>query len=162
MLSDDWAFDRSTDNSLTAPLNWTYAPNFSGENLPYLMMDISSRLGQSLPTLEPGVEVFEDYRAAEFNGSTSDTLLFYFNPPDCLRILDPQVDGAIYRYPATLQQALPLSNLDRIIADPGTAAQPPAVLGRRSTRNWCYYYEQADLAVQQGLFDRGCVGRRGV
>jgi hypothetical protein len=153
LLTDDWPFDRSTDNSLTAPLNWTYAPDFSGDELPYLIMDISTRLGINLPALESGQAVYEDFRVAEFSGSTSEMILFYYSPPACVRFLNPAVDGDIFRYPATLQRALPLSDLDRIIAAPQIPAQPPEVLGRRNPHEWCYYYQQADLAVQQGSFE---------
>lgn len=153
LMTDNWPFERNTDNSLTAPLNWIYASDFNGQDLPYLIVDISTRLGLNLPALEPGLEVKENYRAAEFAGNTSDTILFYYEPPACVRILNPQIDRDVFGYPATLYEALPLSNLSRIVPEPATPATPPEVLVPPANRDWCYYYQKVDLAVQLGQFN---------
>ncbi|MFN2196059.1 MAG: hypothetical protein ACK2UW_08050 [Anaerolineales bacterium] len=153
LLTDDWAFQRSTDNSLTAPLNWTYAPDNHTPQMPYLLANISSRLGLSLPGLEAGLPVEEDYRIASFSGSTSQALVIYYEPPNCLRILDPDIDHLIYRYPNTLRTALPLSRLELIDTQPEKPAVPAPQFSRDPRQDWCYYYEHADLAVHEGDYE---------
>lgn len=148
LLTDSWPFDRYTDNSLAAPLNWTYAPENRSADMDYMIYDISTRLGLTLPTLEPGQTVREDYRATQFEGTTDQALVFYFDPPACLRIIDPQADPNYNRYPNSLYQAMPLARLDLIDPDPDQPAVPPAsVFGGEPFHDWCYYYEQADRAV---------------
>jgi hypothetical protein len=151
LLSDSWPFTLFTDNSLAAPLNWTYAPDNHDLQMPYMFMDISSRLGLTLPALEPNLPINVDYRATYFEGNTSQALVFFFDPPACLRILDPRIDQNVYRYPNTLYEALPLSKLDLIETEPATKARPPArYFGSDVPAQWCYYYEKADLALQSG------------
>jgi hypothetical protein len=62
--------------------------------------------------------------ARRFSGSTSQVLLFYYEPPGCLRILDPLHDAEMYRLPDRLLQCMPLSNPRALIQDhnPGRPA----------------------------------------
>ncbi|MCJ7513368.1 MAG: hypothetical protein MUO23_10420, partial [Anaerolineales bacterium] len=48
LLMDDIPLTYSTDNSLTAPVNWAYAPNLKSTHMPYLVVSIPMRLGGSL------------------------------------------------------------------------------------------------------------------
>lgn len=152
LLTDGWAFQRSTDNSLTAPLNWIYAPEQHDAEMQYLLIDIPARLGLSLPGLEPGLSVDEDYRIASFSGNTSQALVIYYEPPNCLRILDPEIDRWVYRYPESLYKALPLSRLELINLEQTTSSRLPSLFGGEPRRDWCYYYQQADLAVHLGEY----------
>ncbi len=140
----------SSDNSMTAPLNWTYAPGLSGWQMPYLYYFIDVRLGKSLPALEPGLPIFEDYLTTYFKGNTSNAVVLDYAPPGCLRILHPGYDAGIPLLPPLTKDALPLSNPDRILDD-GSAARPPeALFGPEPEHRWCYYFEKAELARQGG------------
>jgi hypothetical protein len=150
LLTSAWPFERSTDNSLTAPLNWTYAPELDSARLPYLMQDIPTRLGISLPALAENLPVVENYRAYTFEGSTSQALVFYYEPPSCLRIIDPEIDEVINRYPQELHEAIPLSNPGLIEVNRENPARPPFVFGAEPAPDWCYYYSKAELANQLG------------
>jgi hypothetical protein len=149
-MTSGWPFLYFTDNSLSAPLNWIYDPNNHSRDMSYLMVDIPTRLGKSVPVLESGMPIEEKYRATSFVGSTSQTLLFYFDGSACFRILDPEIDGLVYRYPDPLYQALPLSRLEVIVTRPDMQAQVPLnIFGPELKHNWCYYYEKAALAAQE-------------
>jgi uncharacterized membrane protein len=92
-----------------------------------------------------------DYLAAEFQGSTSQTVAFYYHPPACARILDPLVERDNYTLPRYLREAMVLSTTDPILPE-GTPVLPVEIFGPRSAqseRSWCYYFEKADLARQQ-------------
>ncbi len=141
----------SSDNSMTAPLNWTYAPGLADWQMPYLYFFIDVRLGKSLPALAPGLPISEDYLAASFGGNTTDTIVLDYAPPGCLRILHPGYDAGIPLLPPLTRDALPLSNLDRITPGDGPAARPPDFLfGPEPEHRWCFYFEKAELARQLG------------
>jgi hypothetical protein len=149
LLTDSWPFDRYTDNSLAAPLNWTYDPDSRSADMQYMIYDISTRLGLTLPSLEAGQVVREDYRATAFEGTTDQAIVFFFDPPACLRIINPETDQNYNRYPNTLYEAMSLARLDLIETDPEKPATPPvSIFGAEPFHDWCYYYEQADRAVQ--------------
>jgi hypothetical protein len=160
----------SGDNSLTAALNWVYdrQPPY---RLEYLVFQLSDRLKSgSLPGLTPGLPIVKRFRTTQFESSTSQALVVFYDYPRCLRVLEPAVDGALPRppeLPAQMRAAVRLSNLAQIIAD----SQPPASLPGDVFRSippentWCYYYEKAELARQQrqwaalaALADRALAG----
>jgi len=58
-----------------------------------------------------------------------------------------------------LKDSLYLSDLKLIEANPSTAAMPPNVTGIEPKHGWCYYFEKADLARQQGIGSKWRVWR---
>lgn len=84
------------DNSITAALNWVYDP--TPEALKYMLLYLPNRLEiGTLPALEPGLEFDKEFRTAVFHGSTDDALAVYFDYPQCLRVLDPEIEPALPR-----------------------------------------------------------------
>lgn len=154
LVTQQFKFDYSTDNSLTAPLNWMYFPQAPEGQLPLMLFYLNLRLGSAIPDLENGLPVQQNYGQYTFSGSTDDLLLLYHNPPDCLRILDPQIDAHYTPLPGLLRQGLKLSNLKRIQTEvEKTAVLPepfkiPSYENEHPEREWCYYYERADLYRQ--------------
>ena len=106
LISEEFPIKFSTDNSLTAPLNWIFAPDFSPksdyyewhylindkEELPLIFRYLDLRLGWQLPYLNSPQNYSAPYRFFTFNGSNQDILLLYYKNPYCLRILDSQFD----------------------------------------------------------------------
>ncbi|MBC8336917.1 MAG: hypothetical protein H8E29_16805 [Anaerolineales bacterium] len=89
----------------------------------------------------------------------------HFSPPSCLRILDPIYDQDVLlaprgvdnvemgslTLPRVLAPGLHLSNPRGLISINNDDFNPPAWLfGEEPERNWCYYFEKADLARQDG------------
>ncbi len=136
-----------SDNSLTAAINWMYAPEFTGDPIPYLVSYGSVRLRTGKLKLEPDTPIVQDYRVAAFRGNSSQAMVVYNKLPGCVRILDPERDKWIPNLPNTILKALSLSRLDLVIADPEKAATPPMFLGKEPAHGWCYYFEKADLAA---------------
>lgn len=146
-------FQYFEDDSLTAPLNWTYDPDGRSKQMAYLLYDLDVR-NKSLTDVKPGVPVQKTFRSAEFSGSTSQMLLFYYPPKGCLRILDPARDSQLFRLPNRLLQAMPLSSPQALIQDEAPAAAPPAeIFNPEPVHRWCYFYEKAELARQLGDWD---------
>ena len=143
-----------TDNSLTAPLNWYWAGDNTtpSQQMSYLLYYPEQRLGNNLLSLEPATPVAVDYLAASFTGSTSQVVALYYQPPACLRVLDPAVDFDNKMLPAELQAAALLSSTQWIAVEGPAAIDrlPAALYGEEPPYSWCYYFIQAELARQQG------------
>ncbi|RME90797.1 MAG: hypothetical protein D6770_01695, partial [Anaerolineae bacterium] len=139
-----------SDNSLSAALNWVYAPDLRDEgDIPYVLFYPTERLGGSLPGLEAGLPVRYDFLAGTFTGSTSQVVTFYYQPPKCLRLLDPEIDAENRLIPeATLMRdAARLSSSTWILAE--ETARMPEVYAPEPEPTWCYYFEKAELARQE-------------
>jgi hypothetical protein len=138
------------DNSIGAPLNWIYGPEQSADQIRYLLLYPTNRIGKTLPNLDAGKPVNFNYLAGEFNGNTSDVLAFYYDPPACLRLLEPDLDknNRFISDASLMREASTLSNADRITAD--KTALMPSIYGPEPAHGWCYYFQKADLARQLG------------
>ena len=152
LLANEWKERFYSDNSLAAPLNWVYAPGNGSEQMAYMFYFPVVRLGYGLPALEAGLPIEQDYLASSFSGSTSQIVAVYFGTDGCFRVLDPQIDVMHWSLKPQMRDAAALSTTAPILASPpGEAARPPeAVFGAELPHNWCYYFEKADLARQQG------------
>jgi hypothetical protein len=140
-----------SDNSLSAPLNWVYAPKSKSTQMPYLLYALESRLGISLPGLQANIPIQQAYRATEFTGNTNQALGVYFIPPGCLRVLDPQVDHWLPARLVPIDSIVPFSDISRIDPTSKPGAVPPlSLFAPEPAHDWCYDFEKADLARQQG------------
>jgi len=153
ILTHELPLRYETDMGLTAPLNWIYAPDYTGGDLPYALLYTRTRLDKvSLPGLEPDQPISFEYRTVDFNSSTSRAVTIIVLPNACLRVLDPVYAGGdtYERQPRFLRDAIPLSDPSFIITDAGTPEMPIALFGKEPAHTWCYYYEKAELARQVG------------
>ncbi len=142
----------SADNSISAPINWIYKTSQTPD-MDYFIFYPTNRLAASLPALQKDIPIHYEYLAGEFNGNTSDVLSFYYAPPACLRLLEPDLDpnNRLIPTPTLMREASALSNPDRIL--PEQQATMPAIYGPEPEHGWCYFFEKADLARQMGDWD---------
>jgi hypothetical protein len=146
----DLPVSNSTDNSLTAAVNWVYASPVVQNDIALMIFDLSQRLAGRLPGLLPGQAIDTKYGEFDFRGISDEALVVYYAPPACLRVLHPIYDAHFPRLPDLMQDALPLTALERIQADPQQPARLPAEISAGDNRlGWCYYLQKADLARQQ-------------
>ena len=150
MLTDSMGLRFYEDDSLTAPINWTYDPDNTGSQMSYILFDLLVRKN-SFMDQNAGVAIQRDFRGKTFTGTTSQTLVMVYDPPSCLKILDPVYDRALPRMPERVLRVLALSSPQQWIeAAAGPAAPPVEIFGPEPRRRWCYYYEKAALARQTG------------
>jgi hypothetical protein len=104
--------------------------------------------------LEPDTEISMPIRRVSFQGSTSQVLVIHMPQNGCLRVLDPaRADEITYgKQSRFLVEAIPLSDLSNIIVDVDQTAQLPFLSEPEHT--WCYYFAKAELARQQGNWER--------
>lgn len=151
LLTHQMPIDYETDNSFTAPINWMYAPDYTRADLPYMLLYTEKRIGgATLPALEKGIPITYPYRTVTFNSSTSQAVVIYMPRNGCLRVLDPNRGDAVTysRERDVLTQAIPLSDVSRIIPNPATPAVP--MFFPEPKHEWCYFFTKAELAQQQG------------
>lgn len=140
------------DNSISAPLNWIYAPENHSDQIDYVLFYPTNRLNHSLPALKKDIPIQYDYIAGRFNGNTSKVVAFYYDPPACLRLLDPDIDvnNRFILEDSHMREAAVLSNPDQILAS-SIAVMPKIYYPEPAhAQAWCYYFEKADLARQFG------------
>lgn len=136
------------DNSLAAELNWIYNPNQQESQVDYALFFPTNRLGGSLPELKPDLPIEFTYLVGRFFGNTSQSVVLYYAPPKCLRVLDPEIDPINRLIPdeSLLRDAALLSSTIPILS--AQTSEMPDIYGPEPPHNWCYYFEKADLARQ--------------
>lgn len=150
VLTNDMPFRYCSDNTLTSPLNYIYAPDHHSEQMSYMLYYPSVRLNRGLKELTSGVEIKQNYLAASFSGSTSQVVSIYFLPPACARVLDPMLEPSNIMLPELMRSAANLSTTDPILLSGEPLLPPEEIFGPEPSHGWCYYFEKADLARQQG------------
>ena len=152
LMTTNFPLHYYSDNSLTAPLNWTYDPESKTAQLNYLFYFTDVRLkSQRLKVLAKDQTIEQPYRSFFFEGNSNNALVLKFSPPGCLQILDPVYanSGILPNLTQLEADSIPLSNLNQIISNPPISKRPPhELLPNEPDHNWCYYYEKADLARQ--------------
>ncbi len=156
LINDLQSLSLYQDDSLTALLNWTYAPENTTQELDFAVFYLSVRLGREFPALEAGYPIEKDFRSLHFSSSTDNFVVVYHQPPGCVRFLDPGLpDRFPLELPDPMLAAASLSNLDLIVTDQATpAALPPHLFDLPVTESWCFYFQEAELAAQQGDWAR--------
>jgi hypothetical protein len=154
VLVSELPFTYNSSYSLTAPLDWQYAPQDSSYSMPYVLYDARINFSDAnIQSLSEGqvVPVEAENRMLSFHGSTAQAIFVVFRPPGCLKVIDPAKDQSLPAKPPLFRELTPLSDVNLIFPDAGSPARPPAhYFGAEPERSWCYYFEQADLARQMG------------
>jgi hypothetical protein len=142
-------FAYSTDNSLTAPLNWIYAPGNQTRNLPYVFFDVASHYASGWNGIDPNQPFKQQYRIMDFNGNFNRALSIFYKPPNCVKVMDAILDADLPGKPLFITPGAAFSKTELITRDPPTPATPPvAIFGPEPTHEWCYFFEKAELARQ--------------
>jgi tetratricopeptide (TPR) repeat protein len=155
LLTSELPFTYSSDNSLTAPLNWIYAPENPRREMPYVLYDIEARLGLDGVNIGSSMPIQIDYRATGFEGSTNQAFVVFYDPPRCVKVVDPAVDRFLPVRPLYIREATTLSKLDLILTNPSYPAVPTELIfGPEPPHKWCYYFEKAELYGQMGEWQK--------
>jgi len=154
LLSNELPVIHYTDNSLSAPINWTFDPHNDPRVMKYMLFYPTLRQAEAMGNFQPHYAIVHDYLATTFYGSTDQVVVIYFQPPGCLRVLDSEVEESNWMVPAYLRETLFLTSTKPILTQPQAGdpqPEPPVhIYGSEISRGWCYYYEKADLARQAG------------
>ncbi len=149
VLLDQSPFNYHVDKFLSPLLNWIYAPDNKSLELSYSVLDFHKQWGKTLPPQTPKDPIQVNYGTLSFTGRADQLLIAVYDPPGCFRLLTP-AESTHLIISEELKETLSLQNLTLIQPRPPIHAQPPDFLGPEPAHNWCYYYQQAALALQQG------------
>ena len=155
LVSSNIGLNFYSDNSLTAPLNLTYATEERDDMLEHMFYFTEIRLDSRLNNLEPDYEFEHRYRSFNFSGNTSKLISLMYSPPDCLMVLDRRLSNSITNPNLTeLQvQELKRTDLNLIVSSPQNQPFKP-LFGSQPDKGWCFYFQRADLSRQNGDFQR--------
>ncbi|NOH02039.1 MAG: hypothetical protein HND47_08785 [Chloroflexi bacterium] len=145
VLANDLPVTYFSDNSLTGPFNWIYSP--PGE-MNVMLYFASIRVGKTLPSVEPGQPHELYYIGPTFRGNTSNILVINYEPPGCFRVIDPEVEAENRLLPPAVRDVARYSNPGVILFQKQNQLPGP-FYGGEPEKDWCYYFEQADLARQK-------------
>jgi len=145
MLTNDFPVTYYSDNSLTGPFNWIYSP--PGE-MNVILYFASIRVGKTLPSVEPGQDHQLYYIGPTFYGNTDNILVANYEPPGCFRVIDPEVEGQNRLLLPAVRDVAAYSNQSVILPEKQNQL-PRQFYGSEPEKDWCYYFEQADLARQK-------------
>jgi hypothetical protein len=137
--------------SLSAAIDWIYTPDLVSREMPYYLVYTNGDLIKEILAQPDGGTTLVTLRGENFIASTTQALVMFYEPPACLHIIDPNLDGLLPTLPDDIEPAVPFSKPDLIqTSSPTPAALPAALFGSELPHDWCYYFEEADLARQEG------------
>ncbi|HND50196.1 MAG TPA: hypothetical protein PLL95_16635, partial [Anaerolineales bacterium] len=154
VLTYEFPLQYLSDYQLMSALNWMYAPNLEGHELPYAMQYLKTRF--EVAEIRADYPINITYRTTTFSGNTSQSVVIYKEANGCLRVLDPiynnaeTVPGASFY----LIDAIVLSDPSLIQTNAKTPAMDKTLFGTEPTHGWCYTYAQAEIARQTGNWEK--------
>jgi hypothetical protein len=150
ILSDGEIFNYVGEYSTGAALNLLYPQPASQPNLAYWFFDIYREFGKRYTELTKGVDIGSTFRTFAFSGNSENSLVIFYGPEEgrCLWVVNGQ-DADNPELSTATRELLPISNFNRIGADPSVVGYPPtSIFGAEPPHDWCYYFQKASLAAQ--------------
>ena len=154
-LTDFNPLTYETDNSLTGLFNLALEPENSSLTLPVSVGFYDVRFNSSAEKFAAGEPIYQGFRSALFQGETKDIVVYFYSPPGCLRILDPEQHMNLPIFPDKFYEFIPYSHPENILPE-GTRSTflQDEIFKKPVTKNWCYYFQEADLARQYSQWEK--------
>ncbi len=157
LVTGDLPFSTTiTGNSLSAPLNLIYDSVDASGQLAYALMVETDPARLSLDNPE-GSALNWQFRSFSFEGDSAKLLVIKKSGDGCLRIIRPDETAAeiVNSDPTGFWQAAAQLSKPQLINSGTTNPLLDAKLfGSENQDQWCYYFEKADLARQNGQWDQ--------
>ncbi|MCG2788245.1 MAG: hypothetical protein L6461_24415 [Anaerolineae bacterium] len=120
----------------------------SEQEIPYWFFPVSSSFWGKESVLASGTPLNDQQHSIYFAGDSKKSILIRFEPQDneCLWVIRPE-DAYSRAITPSENLLAPISDLSRITENV-TKSPLEKILLSRSSRNWCYFYQKADLARQ--------------
>jgi len=140
------------------PANFIYYPNWQGRMPVDIPLPASRLEPDSLLQIINGNKAFEQtdlvikFIHAETNYKNQ-LILTQPSPAACVHVLDPRWPDLSVNDPPFVHAAYRHSKVENIVTDADFPAVPFYGFGSELRRGWCYYYQKADLARQQGNWE---------
>jgi len=149
ILGNKVPYGLSAEYSAGFALNTIYRPD-DVSGLPFWFFSAISDRGGSIPDFVEGIPLKFELRDMKYESTTTNGLVVYYKYGEsCLRVMTP-ADKNFPNLDDNERELLALSNLNQIIPDSGRTVLPSEIFGSEAPRNWCYYFQKADLARSSG------------
>lgn len=137
------------------PANFVYYPQ-SQSNLPILVPLPAARMESDLLTnVQTGQELKQVYIVVNFFHYRFDDILVVTQPVgSCVHVMDSRWPAIAPSEGGTLAELAGYSRVENILASGSDPILQEEIFGREPAREWCYYFQQADWARQQGDWKR--------
>lgn len=119
----------------------------------YWFYGMTTNFGRNYGDFGQGMILFTRHRSMVFKGDSLQSILFSFEPDQgqCLRIYRPQdaliASSVLGRY---MLPSVSISRPELILPSDSPNAFLVGQLGITSFQDWCYFYQKADMARQNG------------
>lgn len=155
LLTDNMPFGfYYSDRSLSGALNLLYRAPVLDRRMPYILLNSRAHLNEKRKNLQWDQMIDLSERSFQMFGNTSQAVSFFYQQSECLVVLDPDLaDFYLKPDPADSEGLLDLAPFSRLnlIQTQAIPAVPPQIFwGSEPAHSWCYYFQKADLARQQG------------
>jgi len=134
-------------------INLTYHEGQKPEDLAYWFLVLDDRLEGQMFRFRNRDTLEGKLRNLSFTGESEDSLVINYNGQSCLHVLAEGRPENIL-LPDSLQQIIPVSDLNRIHPETERPPPDPDIFGPEPEHTWCYYYEKAELARQVKDWER--------
>ncbi len=149
LLTDNNPLAYESDNSMTGMVNLALDPDRDDDTLPYSLMLFTPRFG-SIEKYREQEYIYQDFRSSLFSAKNDEAVVYFYSPPGCLRIVDPEQHSDLNIFPDSYKDFMYLSDPKGRIDPEGTPSDflQKEVFKKPIAKNWCYYFQKADLARQ--------------
>ncbi len=149
ILGDKVPFGLSAEYSTGFALNVIY-PQLSDGSMPYWFFSAVTDRGGSIPDYVEGIPLKFDLRKFKYESSTSQGLAVYYKyGQSCLRVMTP-AEKNFPNLSDSESELLAISHPDMILQESQRGKLPAELYGPELPHTWCYYFQKADLARQEG------------
>lgn len=150
LLADNNPLSYESDNSMTGMVNLALDPMHEGDDLPYSVLLFTPRFG-TMENYEAEEMIYQEFRSSLFGAKNDEVVVYHYSPPGCLRVLDPEQHTDLLKiFPDSYRTFIHLSDPKGRIDPEGTAPSFiwDEIFRQPVEKNWCYYFQKADLARQ--------------
>ncbi len=158
LMADNELFQYMGYYPTSFAINSLYAGQH-GENIPYWFWGLYKYFSQNdeMKQLKDGEILRTSKFSSRFSASGKDTLILNYKPETsrCLWLVRSQ-DTTVPVLPYITRDAAQISNLERIQSDIKQKENYPVndIIGQEPDHDWCYTFQKADLARQNGDWDK--------
>jgi len=153
LISDNEVLLYAGGYATSMGLNLAYNEGADPEKLAYWFFNLDDKLEGQINRFNAGREISGTLRNMKFSGESTNSLIIDYDGKSCLHVLaDGRAENALLS--RSLQQVVPVSNLERIQSETGSLPPDSNIFGPEPKHGWCYYYEKAELARQFQIWEQ--------
>ncbi len=157
IYSEGAIFPYTGDYPTAFAINTLYNRSPASTDLSYWFSELDEKFYKDSKRMLAGLVLEKGLRNYHFYGNSLDGIVIHHAPENgnCLWILDSS-DSKNQQLPELVRNALPLSNLERIsrLAPNSTFHPNIRIFGPELPHTWCYFYQKAKLAAQNGEWNK--------